>query len=297
VARAIIAEDTAMRRHDGWVLSAIPLVLAACGTTPEMLPRADAGRADTVTPPPPPPDATGGGDAGMTATGCSASGLLFCEDFESYAVGPASSARWRTSTSSASSTLAIESEAMHARGSRSLHVHANANEFSYIRVSSLTPPGNSFFGRVYAYVTAFPSAPGYAHWTMVEASGTPDGAGVIRPIGGQYDPTGRAADWGVGSDGGPTGDWCNWNTRSPAQAGRWICLEWELRANGTTINVWIDNVAQTWLTVTPASRDGLVFPQFNSVWFGWWLYQPSPTPSSFDLWLDDIVLGTTRVGC
>jgi len=52
----------------------------------------------------------------------------------------------------------------------------------------------------------------------------------------------------------------------------------------------------------PAKQHGgnnvdFVFPQVNSIWFGWWLYQGGPTPSSFDLWLDDLALATTRIGC
>jgi hypothetical protein len=30
---------------------------------------------------------------------------------------------------------------------------------------------------------------------------------------------------------------------------------------------------------------------------GWQLYQGGPTPDHYDLWLDDIALSSTRVGC
>jgi hypothetical protein len=223
--------------------------------------------------------------------------LLFCEDFESYAVGPATSNKWNSVTASPNSTLAIEADPVHSRGAHSLHVHANENEFSYIKVTSLSPPSNSFFGRMYAWVSAFPSAPAYAHWTMAETAGDPGSDGVIRPIGGQYDPQGMMADWGVGSDGGPTGDWDNWNPSAPTHAGRWTCLEWEIRASDTSIHIWIDGQPHPELTVMPSNRNGLVFPQFNSVWFGWWLYQGTPTPDHYDLWLDDIVLSSSRIYC
>src|SRR5207245_4737401 len=43
------------------------------------------------------------------------------------------------------------------------------------------------------------------HWTVAEAAGTGNGS-LIR-VGGQYD--GKSNRFGVGSDGGPTGDWTN----------------------------------------------------------------------------------------
>lgn len=45
------------------------------------------------------------------------------------------------------------------------------------------------------------------HYTLVEQTG--EGAGRIRPVSGQYVPFEGGAFWGIGSDGGPTGDWTN----------------------------------------------------------------------------------------
>ena len=193
-------------------------------------------------------------------------------------------------------TLTID--ATHARGQKALHVHTQGNGKGYITPSSFAPPGNSFFGRMYAWVDAFPSAPSYAHFTLVEAAGTP--AGLIRPIGGQY-IDGQGKFWGVGSDGGPTGDWTNWKTSAPAESGKWLCLEWQVAAADNDIRVWIDSAAQTDLSVSTKNHGGsagdFVFPTFNKIWFGWWLYQASPTPDHFDVWLDDIAISSQRLGC
>jgi hypothetical protein len=108
--------------------------------------------------------------------------------------------------------------------------------------------------------------------------------------------------WGVGSDGGPTGDWTRWQTTAPAEAGRWLCMEWQLRAASNAIDVWIDGIARPELGVSqtvhggPANVD-FVFPAFTQIWFGWWLYQSGSVPAQFDLWYDDIALATTRLGC
>ena len=199
-------------------------------------------------------------------------------------------------------------DAQHARGAQALHVHAVEGESAYISLSPFAPPNNSFFGRAYVWVTAFPTAPAYAHFTMIEASGTPASDGTISPLGGQYDPYGMAADFGVGSGLGPTGDWVNWNSSAPALAGQWLCLEWEMAQNepstslSNVVNIWIDGIAKTSLSVStyvhPGIKDaGLLFPTWQSIWFGWTIYDGMATPTQFDLWYDDIILSTTRVKC
>ncbi len=255
------------------------------------------------------PDDGGGGDARTTggpdaakdgavgAVTCADPSLLFCEDFEALAPGEANSARWTTEASAGSLTI----DAVHARGTQALHVHTTGNGRARLLVPAFAPPGNSFFGRMHVWVTAFPTAPDYAHFTLVEAAGaTP---GVIRPIGGQYipAPTAGRSLWGTGADGGATGDWTNWQVTAPAEAGRWVCLEWQLQAAGNEIHVWIDGVAHPELdastTVHGGSGADFVFPSFTSLWFGWWLYQGGTTPAEFDLWLDDLAVATSRLGC
>jgi hypothetical protein len=231
---------------------------------------------------------------------------LFCDDFESTPLGAASSTKWTTETQSGSLTI----DATHAQGTRALHVHADGGGRAMIHIPGpgpqpvFAPPGNSFYGRARIWVTEFPTLPNFAHFTMVEAAG--NAGGVVRPIGGQYIPTSTDARagrslWGVGSDGGPTGDWTRWQTAAPAEAGRWLCMEWQLRASDDAVNVWIDGVARPELGVSKTDHGGatvdFVFPTFTQIWFGWWLYQGGTTPASFDVWYDDIALGTAQLGC
>ena len=228
--------------------------------------------------------------------GCAGGGKLFCEDFEAQPSGAAQkTASWEPVANSMG-TLTIDG--VHARGQKALHVHTQGNGRAYISVSPFAPPSNSFFARMYVWVTAFPSAPNYAHYTLVEAAGTQ--AGMIRPIGGQY-IEGNGALWGVGADGGPTGDWTNWKTSAPSEAGKWLCIEFELAASDNNIRVWIDGTAKPELSVSTKDHGGssvdFVFPTFNKIWFGWWLYHAGPTPNEFDLWFDDIAIATTRLGC
>ena len=237
------------------------------------------------------------GAAGGTTLGCkSGPETIFCEDFESYATGPAVAANgWKPVTSDGTLTI----DAGHAQGKSALHVHTTNNGKAYIEVSPFAPPGNSFYGRMRVWATAFPTAPDYAHYTLVETKG--NGEGVIRPIGGQFIPD-KSNFWGPGSDGGPTGDWTNWKESAKSEAGKWVCMEWQLASANNEIKIWIDGEAKTELTVSTKTHTGtqgqdFVFPQFSSIWFGWWLYQSGTTPPEFDVWLDDIALSTQRLGC
>lgn len=296
------------------------VLLLACSDDPTTVPDAsardgststDAGRdastaADAADDAREEPDSTVGTDAGADAgtdagadpgAGCEGSAALFCEDFEALAEGTASSDDWDTQVGSGS--LTVDGE--HARGARSLHVHSVGNSWAFL-VLPFEPPGNSYFGRMYLYVEEFPSAPDWAHYTLVEATG--DGAGQIRPVGGQFVPDccgGPGAFWGIGSDGGPTGDWTNWRTSAPSEAGRWVCVEWQIDASDNFIRLSFDGADNEELTVSTRDHGGsgadFVFPQFDELKIGWQLYQPNPTPGEFDLWIDDIVLATTRVGC
>lgn len=258
-------------------------------------PPVDAGDvADATAPDAAAIDASTTPDAGPRV-GCEGSTALFCEDFESFTGGSATSARWTQDLGNG--TLAVDGE--HARGARALHVHTMSNGRAFLRIP-FAPPGNSHFGRMFLWVTQFPTAPDWAHYTLVELTGTGSSARV-RPVGGQYVPPRSGAFWGIGSDGDATGDWTDWRTSAPSVSGRWVCVEWEMDASRNFIRLTLDGVADDALTVDTTRHGGnpvdFVFPTFDNIKIGWQLYQGGTTPPEFDLWIDDLVLDTTRVGC
>ncbi|CAN5903271.1 hypothetical protein BH11MYX3_BH11MYX3_10030 [soil metagenome] len=273
-------------------LATLLLVATACGSGSTST-VTDASTADGAI------DATVQPDAALAL--CQRSGLLFCEDFEALPLGPAASSAWTTEV--ASGQLAID--AAHARGQRALKVTTTGNGRARLQKTGLAPPGNSLWATMQVWVTAFPTAPDYAHYTLVELAGTGN-TSLIRPIGGQYIPSSGPANnagsfWGVGSDGGPTGDWTNWKRTQPSTGGKWLCVEFHLDATNDAIDVSIDGVARPELSVTRTNHGGtqvdFVFPTIDRIWFGWWLYQANPTPNAYELWLDDLALGSTRLGC
>jgi hypothetical protein len=224
---------------------------------------------------------------------CARADLLFCEDFQSVPLGGATSLRWGVDTRHG--TLTVEKAA---RGQRVLHVHTEANGRAFLRVDDFSAPGNSFYGRMRLKVDAFPKKPDWAHYTLVEATGR-GSSEVVRPLGGQYVPTSGRALWGVGADGGPTGDWTNWRESAPSREDVWQCVEWRMDASDNRVELWFDGTPQPDLTVSTRSHGGnpvdFVFPAFDTVKIGWQLYQPND--GAYDLWVDDIALGSRRVGC
>ncbi|MDG4830111.1 hypothetical protein O7627_12465 [Solwaraspora sp. WMMD1047] len=241
--------------------------------------------------------AAGTAGAGAGDAGCrdrSHRNLLFCEDFERLPVGGPATLRWGVDTSHG--TLAVQRQ----RHGKALHVHTEGNGRAFLKVEDFAAPGNSHHGRVRIKVDAFPTAPDWAHFTLVELTGA-GSAEVVRPIGGQWAPPLAGSFWGVGADGGPTGDWTNWRESAPTVEDRWQCFEWRWRGADNRIDVWIDGVPQPEMTVTTTEHGGnpvdFVLPDANTVKIGWQLYQGGPTPDHFDLWIDDIALGAQRVGC
>ena len=223
--------------------------------------------------------------------------VLIRENFDRLPLGPVTSGRnWTTDTSNGTLTVAPSSTG---HGGHELRIHTDGNGRAFLVFSGLSLPGNSAWARVRLRVDAFPTAPNWAHWTIAEASGA-DAPTLVRPLGGQYAPTDQGNFWGVGSDLGPTGDWTNWKTSAPAKPDTWQCVEFHLNAKDNQVKVYFDGTEQPDLTVSTNNHGGtsdpFTFPTFNKLKLGWQLYQADPTPSSYDIHMDDIAVSSHRVG-
>ena len=228
---------------------------------------------------------------------CARTDALFCEDFEAQPVGGAASLDWGVDTRRG--TLTVERSA---RAGKVLRVHTEDNGQAFLEVTDFAAPGNTFYGRLRIKVDDFPTAPDWAHFTLVEVTGSGSDE-IVRPLGGQFAPTvgPDATFWGIGADGGPTGDWTSWQESAPTVEDRWQCVEFEWYAPENRVAVWFDGVAQPDLTVTGDEHGGadvpFVLPTADTVRIGWQLYQGGSTPGAYDVWVDDITLDTERVGC
>ncbi|MDP9794173.1 hypothetical protein J2S43_002685 [Catenuloplanes nepalensis] len=242
-----------------------------------------------------PATSTAGADAHGTGSCAPGRTLLFCEDFEHLPTGGASSMEWGIDTRNG--TLTVERQP---RGDKVLHARTRDNGRAFLTVHDLAVPGDRLYGRMRVRVAAFPTAPDWAHFTLVEATGT-GSAEMVRPLGGQWVPPAGRALWGIGADGGPTGDWTAWQESAPAEAGRWQCVEWLLDRDGNRVLVWLGDPGAPTLSASERSHGGadvpFVLPDVTTVKVGWQLYQSGTTPAGFDVWIDDIALAPHRLGC
>lgn len=242
-------------------------------------------------------NASGGGAGDFFGESrCDAGEFLLCDGFETDVVDPA---RWSVGKNG-SNVVEIATD-LAARGDHSIHIHAE-NGFGYLKNTSAFPaPNNDYFGRMFLRVKRF-STVSYAHWTVVETAGTGDGS-LIR-LGGQFADHLDANRWGVGSDGGPTGDWTNHDTDpdgkpSEPKTETWVCLEWEYRGSESVTRFFVDGIEHPSLATSATEHGGesaeYHLPSATSVWFGWWQYQSDPEP--FDVWIDEVALDEQRIGC
>lgn len=228
---------------------------------------------------------------------CKKTGALFCEDFQNLPTGATAGADWGVATNNG--TVTVEQAG---GGNKVAHLHTDGNGMAFMTVNNFAAPDNTFYGRFRVKVDQFPTAPDWAHFTLVEATGT-GSTEVVRPFGGQFAPTvgPDATFYGVGADGGPTGDWTNWRETSPTVADAWQCVEFSWDGTNDAIDVWLDGVPQPDLSVSRTNHGGnpvdFVLPKVDTIKIGWQLYQGNPTPSSFDTYLDDVTFSTQRVGC
>lgn len=236
---------------------------------------------------------------------CKDTSLIFCEDFNQLRRGGASSLRWGLDTRNATMDVTkppkSKTDNKHAAGSgKGLHIHTVDNGRAFLTVNDLALDGKPLYGRLRLKVAAFPTAPDWAHFTLVEATGT-GSSEIVRPVGGQYAPDNGKTMWGIGADGGPTGDWTNWRESAPTTAGTWQCVEWRLDPKDNQVQTWFDGVDNPDLAVSTDDHGGtqvpFILPKINTMKIGWQLYQSGTTPKTYDLWIDDVALATTRVGC
>jgi hypothetical protein len=253
------------------------------------------------------PDASAGGRDFSTdrarffgSSRCGLANVQLCEDFER---GTIDTSTWEVHTSG--QMPAIDTTRA-ARGARALHIRSVNNGFAYILETKTFPePNDTYYGRMFVWLTVVPTAPDWAHWNLVEAAGM--GTAAVVRLGGQWNPFEQKNLFGQGSDDGPTGDWTNLD-RDPAGAPtpvpvqQWICLEWMHSGAANESRFFWDGAEHPSLHATSTTHGGAPgqiydLPSFRSVWVGWWFYQGNTLNQTFDVWIDEIAIDRDRVGC
>ena len=230
----------------------------------------------------------GGGATGMGGSSdfgvggpsrCATADVALCEDFENGL----SSSTWTTSKSG-DSMLAVD-DMRAARGSKALHFKTTAGDFAYITEKKTFPAtNNTLYGRMFVWFEDDITTTG--HFSLAEGAG---GTETEARFGGQYQV------FGVGNDGGPSGDWTDTDDRKKVIPSKtWICAEFELKGDTSEFHVWWDDQPRTALSTGATKHQGYVMPTFKSLWFGWWMYNMKEPQ---ELWIDEIAVDFKPIGC
>jgi polysaccharide lyase-like protein len=210
---------------------------------------------------------------------------VFTEDFES---GVLNKDVW-TQKANTGATITIQQDVV-AHGKNALLVHYPAGVRSYgFIVASHLPDSlkDHFFGRAYVQ---FPKAPPNAHDVFITAGTAGWPVSNFLEIGLRR----NKAQLSYQQNGAhiPRGE-----TMIPGPAypvGKWFCLEWEFNDDPDAIVIWIDGKKTTDAKVAfKGTADHLVngFVEFGFGFRSW-----GNVPNGFDVYYDDIALGTERIG-
>jgi len=252
----------------------------------------------------------GAGGGGPVAVACPEA-ALFCDDFEEAALG-AVAAPWRESVNQA--TVNVD-ELQSYSGTKAVHVNA-PQAGTYHRGYFALDQGSSagifpavateMYGRAMMYLPVLPNAD--VHWTFIQGEGAAAPADGIAQhnalyrYGGQHQNGAQLMANYETTAGVSTDCWDHSTTLLPVAA--WTCVEWRFSGSTNEMQFWMNGTELTDIHVT-GEGEGCVGnalggqwtapPAFQTLYLGWEHYQQTANP--IDLWVDDVAVGTERLGC
>lgn len=251
--------------------------------------------------------AAGAGGTSAAAVALCPEGSLFCESFETAAVG-ALAAPWRTSATNA--TVNVD-EAQAFGGTKAAHVNAPQAGTYHRGYFALDQNGSAgifpavaqeMFGRAMVYLPVLPNAA--VHWTFIQAEGrsADNTHNALYRYGGQHENGAQLmANYETTM---PVRSDCWDHSATLIPVAEWACVEWRFVVASNEMQFWLNGNELTDIHVS-GMGEGCVAndlggqwvapPAFQTLYLGWEHYQQTMNP--IDLWMDDIVVDTQRVGC
>jgi len=250
-------------------------------------------------------------EAAAEAGGRTCAGLL-CEDFEG---GVVDTNKWNI-VMSGGGTMTVQEQTV-AHGKHALQVHGAAGAMDWALLVAKNVPtalqGKATFGRVYFWISASLTS---GHTQMVFAGNTGTGAAngpAPFPKLRYMEVANINAGWQLGFDlldVAPLVEEVSY-PKGQVPTGKWVCLEWQFDDEPDHVTMWLDGVQSGTFDDTnigysspdPIPKPGTgiykgrstdIVGGFDTFGFGFHDWHPN---KAFDLYYDDLVLDTARVGC
>jgi hypothetical protein len=224
--------------------------------------------------------------------------VLFCEDFESDAVGqPPDAAVWTTNDE-----RVVVDDAQAARGTQALHVVTRSLEALHFASTNVPFPAleRRMFGRLFFYVNPPRPAP-FNHWTVVEAVGpTPEGGDGRMRYGGILQPPATnhfLFNYDIWGPQPPGFHEVGAEDQTDIADATWHCIEWVFDVDARSAQFFLDAVEQP-AYEAQGSIDGidLSFPPMAELNIGWAIYQDLGG-EEWDVFVDEVAVDDERIGC
>lgn len=237
-------------------------------------------------------------DTNLPGTGpgtrmCGVEGVLLCDDFEQASAGGAPDpASWQVEVFNQQGSISIDNTQAHS-GSKSVHVIGTGTD-SYRSVLFTTtkpfpPQSNQFYARVFMRSK---NGMGEEHSTYFGA-GSVDDQRIVRIGFQQYVLEANLIHPGTEYE-VMSGPWGEPSKGVQLPAGQWHCVETFFDGKAHELRVWFDGTEVTGLHTTDWDKGLKTWsPQYGKAFFGFETYHAEQD----EVWYDDIIIGTQRIGC
>lgn len=248
----------------------------------------------------------------MSAAAAEPPRLLFSEDFESHAAGQVPGAPWKEETYKSGAIILVDGEHRFS-GKQAMHVITPRGSkyrrgYMALHLGKPVPEAQSgMFGRAMFWLDAAPVAVGgrsSIHWTLLQGEGrsADDRYNSIYRLGlERRDGTLFMANFETTP---PVITDCKQQSKVQMPVRRWACVEWHMEVASQEMEFWLDGkrITRVQKTAGPQACRGQDLnaewrapPKFDSLYIGFERY--ADTTNDQDLWVDDVLLAKTRIGC
>ncbi|HYO71086.1 MAG TPA: hypothetical protein VEU33_33900 [Archangium sp.] len=238
------------------------------------------------------PDTTSPG-TGPGVRACGVEGVLLCDDFEGASVGGVPDAsKWQVQIFEQKGRISIDGTQARS-GSKSVYVNGTGSgsyrSVLFSTTAPFPPQHNSFYARVFLRSK---NGMGQGHSTYF-GGGSADNQRMVRIGFHQYVLEANLIHPGTEYE-VLSGPWGQPSQGVQLQAGRWHCVEAFFNGAQHELRVWFDGSEVAGLRTTNWGKNLSTWsPQYGRAWFGFETYHSEQD----ELWYDDIIIGTQRIGC